>query len=186
MFLPAISGADPWQGSNSELSSPSDALASRPSEPASTDASSERMSPKVFSVRMTSNWPGFMTSCIAQLSTSISVRSTCGYSTATRCTILRHKRPVSRTFALSTLVTLPRRLPAAAKARCAMRSISYSSERMTSWACAPALPFAPAPAAFSTVTCSPKYKPPVSSRTMRISQPRTVAGLSGEASRSAS
>ena len=41
-------------------------------------ASSDKISPNIFSVRITSNWPGFITSCIAQLSTSILVTSTSG------------------------------------------------------------------------------------------------------------
>ena len=41
-------------------------------------ASSDRISPNIFSVSTTSNCPGFITSCIAQLSTSICVRLTSG------------------------------------------------------------------------------------------------------------
>ena len=74
--LPAMSGADPWMGSYSPnvpcavRRSPSDADGSIPSEPASTAASSDRMSPKRFSVTMTSKSAGRRTSSIAQESTS--------------------------------------------------------------------------------------------------------------------
>ena len=51
-----------------------------PMEPVIMEASSERMSPNMFSVTMTSNCAGFFTICIAQLSTSISVSSTSVYS----------------------------------------------------------------------------------------------------------
>ena len=42
-----------------------------PIEPVTMLASSERISPNIFSVRITSNCAGSLTSCIAQLSTSI-------------------------------------------------------------------------------------------------------------------
>jgi len=58
--------------------SPSDAEASIPSDPVSMDASSERMSPNMFSVTITSNWDGWRTSCIAVLSTSWSMSSMSG------------------------------------------------------------------------------------------------------------
>jgi hypothetical protein len=90
------------------------------------DASSDRMSPNMFSVTMTSNWAGSRINCIAELSTSWSMSSTSGYSTATRCTTSRHRRDVSSTFALSTLCTRLRLVSAASNATRAMRSISYS------------------------------------------------------------
>ena len=40
-------------------------------EPVSIEASSDRISPKVFSVKITSNCLGLITSCIAALSTYI-------------------------------------------------------------------------------------------------------------------
>ena len=57
---PAMSGAEPWTGSNTPgvPSSPKEALGSIPSDPVSIAASSERMSPNMFSVRMTSNEEG--------------------------------------------------------------------------------------------------------------------------------
>ena len=69
-------------------------------------ASSLRMSPKRFSVTITSNWAGAATSCIAALSTSRWSSGTSGNSSScTRVTVSRHSREVSSTFALSTLVT---------------------------------------------------------------------------------
>ena len=44
-----------------------------PMEPVSMDASSERISPNMFSVTSTSNWVGFLISCMAVLSTKISL-----------------------------------------------------------------------------------------------------------------
>ena len=49
-----------------------------PMEPVIMLASSERMSPNMFSVRITSNCAGSFTSCIAQLSTNICSRATSG------------------------------------------------------------------------------------------------------------
>ena len=85
---------------------PSDALGSIPIEPVSIAASSERMSPNMFSVTITSKWRGAATSCIAALSTS-SARARCS-GTRAACssrTTSRHSRLVSSTLALSTLVT---------------------------------------------------------------------------------
>jgi hypothetical protein len=47
-----------------------------PSEPVSIADSSERMSPNMFSVRITSNLDGSATSCMAALSTSMWSSST--------------------------------------------------------------------------------------------------------------
>ena len=76
---PAMSGADPWIGSYSprrtaappaESSSPKEAEGKTPSDPASIDASSVRMSPNMFSVTMTSKLRGSRNSIIAHASTS--------------------------------------------------------------------------------------------------------------------
>jgi hypothetical protein len=122
--LPAMSGAEPCTGSNSPgpEPSPSEALGSIPSEPVSMAASSLRMSPNMFSVRITSKSAGRETSCIAALSTSMCSRGV-SCSPATRSTTLRHSRDVSRTFALSTLVTF---LRANSNATRAIRSTSPS------------------------------------------------------------
>ena len=55
-----MSGAEPWTGSNRPGPSgrPSEALGSMPIEPVSIAASSLRMSPNMFSVRITSKWRG--------------------------------------------------------------------------------------------------------------------------------
>ena len=55
-----------------------DALASIPIEPVTILASSDKMSPNIFSVKITSNCAGSFTSCIAQLSTSICSKVTSG------------------------------------------------------------------------------------------------------------
>ncbi|MNC85748.1 hypothetical protein D3C83_13600 [compost metagenome] len=70
MFWPAMSGAEPWLGSYSPLPPAlSDAEGSMPIEPVSIEASSDRMSPNMLPVTMTSNCFGARTSCIAALST---------------------------------------------------------------------------------------------------------------------
>ena len=62
-------------------------------EPVSIAASSLRMSPNMFSVRITSKWRGAATSCIAALSTSRCSSSTFGNSSeCTRVTTSRHSR----------------------------------------------------------------------------------------------
>ncbi len=66
------------------------------------DAWSDKMSPNRLPVTITSNWPGFFTSCIAALSTYMWVSSTSGYSLATSITTSRHSCEVSSTLALST------------------------------------------------------------------------------------
>ena len=83
-------------------------------------ASSLRMSPNMFSVSSTSNSDGRETSCMAALSTSMCSSGVTSPS-ATRSTVLRQRREVSRMFALSTLVTFRR---ASRNATRAMRSIS--------------------------------------------------------------
>ena len=132
MSRPAMSGADPWMGSYSPnvpcavVRSPSDADGSIPRLPASTAASSERMSPNRFSVTMTSKSAGRRTSSIAHESTSWCSIVTSGKSVATSFAIVRHSRDVARTLALSTEVTLPRRSRASSKASVTMRRISSS------------------------------------------------------------
>ena len=78
--LPAMSGAEPWTGSNRPgvPSAPRLAEGNIPSEPVSIAASSLRMSPKRFSVRITSKPAGRETSCIAALSTSRCSSATSG------------------------------------------------------------------------------------------------------------
>ena len=81
--LPAMSGALPCIGSYSPpRASPSDADGSMPMEPVICEASSERMSPNMFSVRITSKRAGSRTSCMAALSTYMWSSSTSAYSAA--------------------------------------------------------------------------------------------------------
>src|SRR5699024_11590236 len=85
MSLPAMSGAEPWMGSyRPRVPSPSEEDGIIPMEPVIMEASSERMSPNIFSVTMTSNWAGSLTICMAQLSTNISLYATSGYSSFSR------------------------------------------------------------------------------------------------------
>ena len=99
-----MSGAEPWIGSYTpSLPAPSDAEGSKPSEPASIDASSVRMSPNMFSVTITSKLDGLRIRCIAAESTSMCSSSTSGNSArSTDSTVVRHRREVSSTLALST------------------------------------------------------------------------------------
>ena len=127
MSLPAMSGAEPWMGSyRPRVPSPSEEDGIIPMEPVIMEASSERMSPNIFSVTMTSNWAGFLTICMAALSTNISLYSTSGYSSFRRCITARHRRLVSRTLALSTQHSFLRRLRAVSKPMRPIRSISCS------------------------------------------------------------
>jgi hypothetical protein len=77
--LPAMSGAEPWMGSYMPLpSASSDADGSMPMEPVSIAAQSDRMSPNMLVVTMTSNCFGARTSCMAALSTYMWLSSTSG------------------------------------------------------------------------------------------------------------
>ncbi|MOA51620.1 hypothetical protein D3C78_1747940 [compost metagenome] len=55
MFLPAACGYEPWQGSNMAVFAPIEADANNPNDPVITLASSEIISPNMFSVKITSN-----------------------------------------------------------------------------------------------------------------------------------
>src|SRR5690606_4371970 len=99
---PAISGAEPGQGSYMPwLLASSEADGSMPMEPVSMEASSERMSPNMLSVTITSNCLGARTSCLAALSTYLWLSSTCGYSLATSSPPARHSWLEASTLALS-------------------------------------------------------------------------------------
>ena len=94
-------------------------------EPASTEASSVRMSPNMFSVTTTSKSAGRRTSCMAQLSTSWCSSWQSGNSAfTTRSATSRQSREVSSTLALSTLVIFLRRPRASRPATRTTRSIS--------------------------------------------------------------
>ena len=125
LFCPAMSGAEPWMGSYIPREV-ADRLAegSMPMEPVMTEASSDKMSPKMLEVTITSNCLGPRTSCMAALSTYIWDSSTSGYSAASRVTVFRHRRLLSSTLALSTLHRRLSRFLAASKATRAIRSIS--------------------------------------------------------------
>ena len=95
-----------------------------PMEPVIMAASSERMSPNMLPVTITSNFFGALTSCMAALSTYMWSSSTSGYWACTSVTTSFQNWKVSSTLALSTLVTRLLRWRAAWKATWAMRSIS--------------------------------------------------------------
>ena len=77
----------------SPVSAPRDADGSMPSDPVSMAAQSERMSPNMLVVTMTSNCRGSRTSCMAALSASMCESSMSGYSSAPRRVISsRHRR----------------------------------------------------------------------------------------------
>ncbi len=86
-----------------------------PIEPVSMAAASERMSPNMLPVTMTSNCLGARTSCIAALSTYMWLSSTSGYSAATSSITSRHSTVTSSTLALSTEHRRPSRLRARAE-----------------------------------------------------------------------
>jgi hypothetical protein len=97
-----------------------------PIEPVSIEASSERMSPNMLPVTITSNCLGVRTSCIAQLSTYMWVSSISGKARASALTTSLQSCEVSRTFALSTEQTRLPRLRAASNATRAIRRTSGS------------------------------------------------------------
>ena len=127
LSCPAMSGAEPWIGSYKPLvPSAIEAEASSPIEPTHIEARSERMSPNRLPVTTTSNCPGFLTSCIAALSTYMWLSATSGYSAASSITTSRQTCEVSSTLALSTEQSLPARPCAALKPTWAMRRTSLS------------------------------------------------------------
>eukprot|EP00755_Sulcionema_specki_P013122 Sspe_Gene.53155::Locus_29407_Transcript_1_1_Confidence_1.000_Length_1348::g.53155::m.53155 len=170
---PAMSGAEPWMGSYKPgvPGSPRLAEGRSPREPARTDPSSERMSPKRFSVTTTSIEDGERMMSMATLSTSPWRNSTSGNSfSTTSVATRRHSRLVANTLALSTLSSF-RFLPIAARA--ATRTILSTSGTLygrVSMA---------TPSAFSS-SRFPKYSPPVSSRTKRMLTPLAMSARSGE------
>ncbi|MNC85766.1 hypothetical protein D3C83_13780 [compost metagenome] len=92
----------------------------------SIDASSERISPNMLPVTITSNCRGLRTSCIAALSTYMCDSATCGYLLPRSFTTSRHRRLVSSTFSLSTEQSFLLRFSAAWKPISAIRRISGS------------------------------------------------------------
>mmetsp|Transcript_23050 Transcript_23050/g.36806 ORF Transcript_23050/g.36806 Transcript_23050/m.36806 type:complete len:212 (+) Transcript_23050:101-736(+) len=104
-FFPAMSGALPPLGSYMCTRSPRDADGIKPRDPGSTLAASERISPNMFPVAMTSKNEGFCIICIAALSTYMKSSSTSGKFLASSRATSRQSREHSRTFALSTTVT---------------------------------------------------------------------------------
>jgi hypothetical protein len=105
----------------------SEADGSMPIEPVSIEASSDRMSPNMLPVTMTSNCLGALTSCMAALSTSMCDSSTSGYSLPCLEITSRHSWVHSSTFILSTEHSFRLRLRAASKATRPMRRISSSA-----------------------------------------------------------
>ena len=97
-----------------------------PRDAESTAPSSDRMSPKVFSMTMTSKRVGWVMRSIAQESTSWCSSSTSGYSLPSSVATSRHMRLDSRTLALSTEVSLRLRERASSNPTRMMRSTSFS------------------------------------------------------------
>ena len=97
-----------------------------PIEPVSIDARSDRMSPNMLEVTMTSNCFGARTSCIAALSTYMWLSSTSPCRSATLVATSRHSSLASSTLALSTEQTRRLRRRAASNATRHTRSISSS------------------------------------------------------------
>ncbi len=84
--------------------------AARPRPPLVPAATSERMSPKVFSVTIVENRTGSWTISRPAVSTRTCSSRTSGYSGASPVTTSRQRRDVSMTFALSTDASRPRRV----------------------------------------------------------------------------
>src|SRR5260370_7984902 len=71
IFLPPMSGAEPWTGSNIEGNSRSGfilAEGASPIDPTTAAPRSERMSPKRFDPTTTSNQSGWLTKCATKIS----------------------------------------------------------------------------------------------------------------------
>ena len=135
--FPVACGNEPCMGSKSAFFSPIEEEANKPIDPPITLASSEIISPKRFSVRMTSNCFGFKIICMAALSTKRNSKVTSLYSLAISVTVFLHKRDVSNTFALSTKVIFFRLFCAALKARCVILEISVTEYEQPSNATVP-------------------------------------------------
>ena len=107
---PAMSGAEPWTGSKTPGPSPPRlAEGSIPSEPVSIAASSQRMSPNMFSVTITSKRAGVGDELHRRVVDEHVLELDVGVVAPRPApTVSRHRRDVSRTFALSTEVTWPR------------------------------------------------------------------------------
>ena len=97
-----------------------------PMEPLSMEARSDRISPNMLVVTITSNCFGLRTSCMAALSTSKCCNSTSGYPAAVSITTSRHSTVASSTFSLSTEHSRLPRCMATLKAVWAIRRISVS------------------------------------------------------------
>ena len=110
MSWPAMSGAEPCAACAIAWVSEEFSEGAMPSEPAISPARSERMSPNMFSVTMTSKSSARRTRCTVMASMWKSSTSTSGYSCATSRQTSRN-RPVVifSTLALCTIVTLLRR-----------------------------------------------------------------------------
>lgn len=120
---PAMSGAAPWTACAIVFRADALIEGALPSEPESSPARSDRMSPNRFSVTMTSKSPPRRTSRAAIASTCSSSTSTLGYMVPISRHTSRNKPVVfDSTFALCTMVTRLRRREARSKAVCAMRS----------------------------------------------------------------
>src|SRR5712692_2095995 len=130
--LPAMSGAEPCWACATQYSSPALIEPPRPRPPESSEASSERMSPYMFSATITSKRIGSRSSSAAIASTMISSSCTWGKSCATLRTSRRYSpSEIRNTFALCTAVTFLRRIIAASKPRRAMRSQHFAVTRRT-------------------------------------------------------
>ena len=129
VFWPAMSGAEPWQGSYIPglPGSLRDADGNNPNEPDKTLASSVNISPNIFSVTTTSNFLGFVIKSMAVESTNPCDNVTWfvnSFSLQTSSATRRHKRDEANTLALSTLTSRP---DLSIAARAATRTILSTS-----------------------------------------------------------
>src|ERR1700748_1701585 len=122
-FLPAMSGAEPCAACAIACSAPALSEAARPRLPDSSAVRSERMSPNMLVVTITSKRCGLRTTCAIMASTIISSSVTSGNS---RATLLHSSMKIPSvtlsTLALCTMVTCLRRPCASSNAARAMRS----------------------------------------------------------------
>src|ERR1700722_20284044 len=128
MFLPAMSGAEPPDGSNKPLLfAPNATEPCMPIDQGSIAASSDTISAQMLlPVTITSDAVQECTSCAVALSMYRCDSSTSGYSAPILFIVSRQSCDVSSTLALSTLQTFLLRMRAALKATCATRTTSGS------------------------------------------------------------
>ena len=123
MFCPAMSGAEPWAAWPMAWWAPAFKEPPKPKLPDNSAVRSDKMSPNILVVTMTSNFSGARTTCAIMASTMKSSTATSGKSWPTSAQACKNKPSVMRsTLALCTKVSRFWRKRANSNALRAMRS----------------------------------------------------------------